>query len=301
MVQIVKHVFNENEYVLSLLDTNRNMGTFKHCSQFSIPGINANTFVKRVFRSFIILLASISGTTNASALQLTRNEFESLASRCAPGFSESMLEAVSRVESNLDPWAIHDNTTGISRAPLNVTSAFVDVSTWISHGDSVDVGLMQINSRNFSALGMTVQAALNPCESLAGGVAVLHAAYGSGNTSADAQVALLMALSRYNTGSPFGGIMNGYARRVMENAGSATLPPPVSAGVQTFSRDPNAPPSWDISATGVYAQNHGASWLVSLNAPVVDDEMQEISPVARHAQVASNRPISIIQEAARSP
>ena len=52
---------------------------------------------------------------------------------------------------------------------------------------------------------------------------------GDGNTSADAQVALLLALSRYNTGSPLRGIMNGYAHKVMANGSMSTLPAATAA------------------------------------------------------------------------
>jgi type IV secretion system protein VirB1 len=148
--------------------------------------------------------------------------------------------------------------------------AFSDASLWIGHGDSVDIGVMQINSANFSALGLTVRTALDPCASLAAGAAVLQAAYGGGGTSADQQVALLMALSRYNTGSPLKGIMNGYAHTVMMNAEANALPILAAdspAAVSPVLTDPKAPPSWDVSATGKYAEAHGAPWLVSPPSP----------------------------------
>ncbi len=125
---------------------------------------------------------------------------------------------------------------------------------------------MQINSANLPALGMTIGAALDPCASLAGGAAVLRAAYGSGPVDTGQQAALLMALSIYNTGSPLKGIMNGYARRVMRHADEAAsgLPvPPLPPA-----NEPVMPPAWDVSATGSYARNHGAPWLVPLGLDV---------------------------------
>jgi type IV secretion system protein VirB1 len=125
---------------------------------------------------------------------------------------------------------------------------------------------MQINSANLPALGMTVTDALDPCSSLAGGAAVLRAAYGGGSTQAEQQAALLMALSRYNTGTPFEGIMNGYVHTVLENTGKGveapSVPPPATHASNFF--DLNAPPSWNVSAAGAYAQLHGASWIVDL-------------------------------------
>jgi type IV secretion system protein VirB1 len=132
----------------------------------------------------------------------------------------------------------------------------------MARGHSVDLGLMQINSANLPALGMTIGAALDPCSSLAGGAEVLRAAYGTGPVPTRQQAALLMALSIYNTGSPLKGIMNGYARQVMRHADEAAsgfsaspLPPAIA---------PDMPPAWDVSATGSYARTHGAPWLVPL-------------------------------------
>ena len=202
------------------------------------------------------------------------------------------LAAVARTESGLDPWALHNNTTGVSETPASAQAALADAWAWVGQGDSVDIGLMQINSANLSALGMTARTALDPCASLAGrGAAVLQAAYGGGTTNADSQVALLEALSRYNTGSPLKGIMNGYVRTVMANADSAALPAPLGVKARTPPVDPNAPPSWDISATGAYAQSHGAAWLISL-APSLN---------LKDTRIASDHPPSATQGTARSP
>jgi type IV secretion system protein VirB1 len=213
-------------------------------------------------------------TSSAETTTLSRDHVAYLADKCAPSIAVSTLEAVAKTESNLNPWALHDNTTGVSESPIDGNSAFIDATAWISHGDSVDIG-------------MTVRSALDPCRSLAGGAAVLQAAYGGGQTTAEQQVALLMALSRYNTGSPLRGIMNGYARRVIANAD-----------------DPNAPPSWDVSAVGTYAQNHGAGWLIPLNTPRHLNKTPD-SPAApatmQDTSVANNLGITTTQEPMRSP
>jgi hypothetical protein len=48
---------------------------------------------------------------------------------------------------------------------------------YIAAGYSVDIGLMQINSRNLSGLGYTVEQALDPCRNVRGGVTILTADY----------------------------------------------------------------------------------------------------------------------------
>ncbi len=196
------------------------------------------------------------------AASLSDADFATLAARCAPGVPVWVLRGVARTESDFHPWMLHDNSTHASASPASLANAEAQATAWIAAGHSVDLGLMQINSANLPALGMTVGAALDPCASLAGGAAVLRAAYGTAPVRTGQQAALLMALSIYNTGSPLKGIMNGYARRVMRHADEAasdfsTSPPPLM-------NEPDMPPAWDVSATGNYARTHGAPWLVPL-------------------------------------
>ena len=212
----------------------------------------------------VLILTLLTIPSAAFAMPLSNNDFQKLAAQCAPDVSSTTLEAVARVESGLNPWILHDDTTGQKDSPHTLSDATTMLKQWVLRGDSVDIGLMQINSANLNALGITTTAALDPCISLSGGATILQAAYGGGATPAEQQVALLMALSRYNTGSPFKGIMNGYARTVMNNSGIAASPKLEPEEVTIPSIDPSAPPAWNVSATGIYAQIHGASWLVSL-------------------------------------
>jgi type IV secretion system protein VirB1 len=227
-----------------------------------------------------VIAAFCASPIATSAAPLSQTSFARLASQCAPTVPAAMLDAVARTESGLDPWALHDNTTGTGERPASQEQAISDAQRWIDRGDSVDIGLMQINSTNLPALSMTISSALDSCASLTGGAAVLRAAYGGGATSAEKQTALLIALSRYNTGSAFAGIMNGYARTVMANAGGGTETAPSSGVNVPILSDPNAPPSWNVSATGSYAQHHGASWLIQL-APTQDSRRPRAGPSVR--------------------
>jgi type IV secretion system protein VirB1 len=227
----------------------------------------------------------------ARAAPLSSVNFKALATRCASSVPQGILGAVARTESNLEPWALHDNTTGATEQPASQQAALSDAWAWIGRGDSVDVGLMQINSANFSALGLTAHSALDPCASLAGGAAVLQAAYGGGKSSAEQEAALLMALSRYNTGSPFKGILNGYAHHVIANADgegqadAGTAAPPARPVQGVALADPNAPPSWNIWATAAYVQAHGAPWLIP--------QSQAAQPPARAQKPLAGRPVPV--------
>lgn len=202
------------------------------------------------------------GPAPVLAATISDADFARLAARCAPGVPVSVLRGVARTESDFHPWMLHDNSTHASDSPASLAAAKTEAAAWMAEGHSVDLGLMQINAANLSALGMTIGTALDPCASLAGGAAVLRAAYGVGPVDASQQATLLMALSIYNTGSPLKGIMNGYARKVIRRADEVASALPESLLPPAIA--PDTPPAWDVSATGNYAQAHGAPWLVPL-------------------------------------
>lgn len=242
-----------------------------------------------------------------SAATLSNGDFDALAARCAPSADQNVLKAVATTESGLDPLAIHDNTTGMIEKPTSLITADADAVAWVARGDSVDLGLMQINSGNLSALNMTPSNALDPCVSLAGGASVLQAAYGSVRPE-DSQVALLMALSRYNTGSPLKGIMNGYARKVIDNGDNAGVPSePVlrsSADLSLSPTDPDAPPAWDVWANAKYEQRRGASWIVNLSsapAPPAQTVLHPTGAPAPDLAAATTTTSQPTQLATRSP
>ena len=128
-----------------------------------------------------------------------------LSLQCAPSVDPHMLVAIGQRESGLDPLTIHDNTTGQVLHGAGVGTA---ASQLIAAGHSVDLGLMQINSRNLALLGLSVDDALTACRSV------------------EAAARLLALFSRYNTGSPQRGIANGYATRVMAAMGNLRTVPP---------------------------------------------------------------------------
>jgi type IV secretion system protein VirB1 len=97
---------------------------------------------------------------------------------------------------------------------LNTTAVHVNADR------SRDLGLMQINEKNLSWLGLTEQAALDPCISIAAGAQVLA------------------GLSRYNTGSATKGI--GYATAVLASMpitpAGANAPASPATPVSIFAR-----------------------------------------------------------------
>jgi hypothetical protein len=127
-------------------------------------------------------------------VSLTVQAALALALQCAPSVDPHMIVAIGQRESGLDPLTIRDNTTGKVQHGYGAVLA---ASQLVAAGHSVDLGLMQINSRNLRLLGLALRDAFEACQSI------------------EAAAKLLALFSRYNTGAPTSGITNGYAERVM--------------------------------------------------------------------------------------
>ncbi len=96
-----------------------------------------------------------------------------LLERCAPRVSPVTLAALVAQESGGWPWTLDDDSTGESFALTTHREALVLARSLIARGDSVDLGLAQINSRNLRWLGLNVRQALNPCINLRAAQTVL--------------------------------------------------------------------------------------------------------------------------------
>jgi len=144
-----------------------------------------------------------------------------LAAQCAPGVAPPTLLAIARAESALDPLAIGVNGPKAPRGRATSTAEAVSVaSSLLKAGRDLDLGLTQINVRNLPRLGLSLEAAFDPCRSLAAGARVLQDGYARGAARhGPGQPALRVALSYYNTGHAERGFANGYVARVTAQAG----------------------------------------------------------------------------------
>jgi type IV secretion system protein VirB1 len=140
---------------------------------------------------------------------------------CAINVSPVTLKAIVDVESGGNPLALNVNRlSGPQPQPTSIDEAVSDVQTYIAQGYSVDIGLMQVNSRNLTALGFTVQQMLDPCTNVQGGARILTANYArAALTFGEGQDALRAALSAYNTGDFSRGFKNGYVARYFGRSG----------------------------------------------------------------------------------
>src|SRR5580704_9722841 len=105
-------------------------------------------------------------------------DLPSLEQHCAPGVTVSVLNAIISTESGFDPLALHINGPVRLRFAPKTAAQAARWSDWlIRRGYSVDMGLMQINSRNLAALHLTPADAFDPCRNLRAGAAILTASY----------------------------------------------------------------------------------------------------------------------------
>ncbi len=209
--------------------------------------------------------AAIAMSGPARADPLSVGEFGQLALRCGASVAPSTLASIARTESAFQPLSINDNTTGTSGVPATRDIAIQIASKLLEAGHSVDVGIMQINSANFGRLGLTLEAAFDPCRSIAAAAVILAGDYVGGDTHEGEQAALRVAISKYNTGDAQRGFANGYVHKV-ELAARHVVPAidvgaapaaidsqPAHAAASAAAVDPNAPPSWDVWPSYEYA------------------------------------------------
>ena len=138
----------------------------------------------------------------------------SLSQACAPHVAPETLAAVAYAESRFNPNAIGVNRgPRPARTPRDAAEAARVARDLLARGANLDLGVAQINSDNLDWLGLSVEAAFDPCRNLAAAGQVLRAGYRPAE-GVDPQTTLRIALSRYNTGHPERGFRNGYVARV---------------------------------------------------------------------------------------
>ena len=149
---------------------------------------------------------------------------------CAPHVSPVTLAAIIRVESAGRPLAININKGPRVPPARTATEAATVARSWIARGYSVDLGLMQVNSRNLARLGVSVEQMFEPCANIAAGAYIHSNNYrAAAKVRGDGQHALRDALSAYNTGDFRRGYTNGYVEKYYNMTYSnIRIAPPIS-------------------------------------------------------------------------
>lgn len=135
---------------------------------------------------------------------------------CAPTVAPDTMMRLVEVESGRDPLALNANRPEgpVRLRAADRNEAIALAAREIAAGHTVDVGLAQINSTNFGALGRALDELFDPCTNIAAGAQILTENYQRARAQHhDDQAALQVALSLYNTGSNRAGFTNGYVAR----------------------------------------------------------------------------------------
>jgi len=176
------------------------------------------------------LCAAQARASREANQRLTPEAFVQLATTCAPEIPLVTLRAIARTESDFRPYALSLNYPrhfaqehGYSNAgfflahqPQTLAEARAWTHRFLSHGYSVSIGLMQINSKHAADLGLTPDQLFDPCTNIRAAVRILSKSYQEASgTLGEGQAALLQALSLYNSGSASIGFSNEYVPRVV--------------------------------------------------------------------------------------
>ncbi|WP_414041224.1 lytic transglycosylase domain-containing protein [Acidithiobacillus sp. M4-SHS-6] len=142
-----------------------------------------------------------------------------ISAECAPMVAPSTMAAIVRVESGGNPLAMWNNSTRSMVIPGSRNQAIRYLRQAMAAGQRVDVGLAQVDTGNFAAIGLTPRTAFNACANLRAGGEILRMDWQQALTSGyRGQPALYHAFEAYNSGRLWGDAQ--YANRILGAAGA---------------------------------------------------------------------------------
>jgi type IV secretion system protein VirB1 len=136
--------------------------------------------------------------------------------RCGPTVDPATTQAIIKVESGGNPYAVGDNTLRRSFAPKSKAEAVRLASFLLSQGHSIDMGLMQINSIHLRDGRISLEDVFDPCANVKAGTGILMEYIRKFDNGTSKGEVLFKALSAYNTGSAWRG--PDYINRILRAA-----------------------------------------------------------------------------------
>lgn len=161
------------------------------------------------------------------------------------GVDPARIAAVAKVESGLNPLAIHVNGPGGGQEinPATVEEARSIAADLVARHKSIDVGLMQINSAELR--GLSIQNAFDACANMAAGAT---------HMAEDFDAVWGLAHRRYNCGRT--DCSARYASLVQNARAEILSAPAVASSVVAVTAQPLACPSSDPTGWHVAAVSH---------------------------------------------
>lgn len=159
-------------------------------------------------------------------------DFALMAQQCAPAVHHTTMQALVRVESGFNPFAIGVVGGQLVRQPTNAEEAIATVRALEASGFNYSLGLSQVNKHNLPKFGLDVVKAFEPCENLRVGSLILKECFERARGRfAGEQQALQAAFSCYYSGNFSTGFKRdfvgqpSYVQKVLNSAGVATAIP----------------------------------------------------------------------------
>jgi type IV secretion system protein VirB1 len=142
-----------------------------------------------------------------------------LIKQCSSKVSPQTMYAIIKTESKGNYLAININgQVKLKRQPQSYTQAVAWVDYLEQHNYNIDIGLAQVNIANAHKFGYRGHDMLNPCTNLKLASKILYDNYLVAYAQVrDSSLALIEALSQYNSGNYNRGLTNGYVDRVIIN------------------------------------------------------------------------------------
>lgn len=133
---------------------------------------------------------------------------------CAPLVAPTTAHALVHVESGGNAFAIGVVGGQLVRQPRHLAEALATVRSLEAGGWNYSLGIAQINKGNFARLGLTPEAAFEPCANARAMQTVLGECFERASRKSTDQTALRHALSCYYSGNFSTGYRDGYVDRV---------------------------------------------------------------------------------------
>jgi type IV secretion system protein VirB1 len=147
--------------------------------------------------TFFCLFFGLGLMANSALAQ----NFNELSQRCAPEIHPNTLQAIVRVESNFNPYAIGVVNGALKRQPQSLNEAVAAAKMLDAQGKNFSMGLGQINKQHLKRFGLTYDTIFEPCKNLAAAQSVFGDCYVRANTTGNTQMALQKAFSCYYSGN----------------------------------------------------------------------------------------------------
>lgn len=188
---------------------------------------------------FLLLALLLGYQINAFA----NDDFDSLASRCAPSISLDTLKALVRTESNFNPYAI--GVVGSSvKQPKSFSEAMFTIARLENEKKNYSVGIAQINKSNFKKYGINAEKALDACTNLKVASEILTECFNRANNGKKTEKSALKdALSCYYSGNFKTGYEHGYVNKVEMHASPTVSVPSIVLADDNIVSAAKSPPA----------------------------------------------------------